>query len=272
MDRQPPHASGLPDGGHLPDEEAHLVRRARPRAWLPFLVTVALGVALLVWCLAALPDLPEQIPTHWGPDGTADAWSEKSFGAVAVGPLIGLGTAAFMALIAALLPAMTHGTQDRSEWARLRAVGLYFGMVSALGWISLLVLLASAPTTLQILLDGSMDLPWWLMPLTMTAVMLGVFGVLSLTMRRWHRWSEHTATALGHRASEEERAEEERWTPTGLKNDPDDPNIMVNKREGYGVGATVNIGSRGGRLLYRGFLALFAVGLPAILWITAWPG
>ena len=46
MDRQPPHASGLPDGGHLPDEEAHLVRRARPRAWLPFLVTVALGVGV----------------------------------------------------------------------------------------------------------------------------------------------------------------------------------------------------------------------------------
>lgn len=272
MDRQPPHASGTPDDGRVPDEERRLVRGARPKAWLPFLLTVAVGVGLLAWCLVALPDLPEQVPTHWGPDGTADAWSEKSFGAVAAGPLIGLGTAAFMALIAAVLPAMTPAPADRSDRARIRAHGLHYGMVSALGWISLLLLLVTAPTTLQVLLDGSVDLPWWLMPLTLTVVMVGVFGVLSLSMRRWHRWSEDTATALGHRASPEERAEEERWTATGMMDDPDEPNVIVNKREGYGVGTTLNIGSRGGRLLYRGFLLVFAVGLPAGMWLAAWPG
>lgn len=272
MTRQPPHASGLPDDGRLPGEEVHFARRARPRAWLPFLVTVAFGVALLVWCVVALPGLPERVPTHWGPSGEPDARAAKSLGAVAMGPLIGLGTAAFMAVIAAMLPMMAPAAEGRSDWARVRGHGMHFGMVGALGWISLLTLLCTAPTTVQMLLDGTVALPWWLMPLVVTVVMVGVFAVLSLSMRRWHRWSEETATALGYHATAEERAEEERWTPTGMKNDPDDPNIMVNKREGYGVGATVNIGSRGGRLLYRGFLALFAVGLPAILWITAWPG
>jgi uncharacterized membrane protein len=273
MTAQPPHASFLPDDGHLPEEARRLIRAARPKAWIPFIITAALGVALLVWVLLALPDLPEQVPTHWGPDGTPEEWSATSFGTVAMGPLIGLGTAAMMAGVAALLPAMTPGLppDGRSDWARVRGHGVHFGMISALGWICLLVMLMTALPTAEILLGALDGLPWWALPLTMTVLMPGIFAALSGSMRRWHRWAEDTSTAFGFHASAEERAEEERWTATGLMNDPDEPSIMVSRREGYGVGATVNIGSPGGRLLYRGFLLLFAVGLPLLFWLLTWP-
>ena len=272
MTHQPPHAPGSPDDGRLRKKERRLVRRARPKAWLPFVVTAALGLALIAWALLALPGLPEQIPTHWGPNGSPDAWAGTSFGTVAQGALIGLGGTAGLAAVAALVPALSPAPHDRSGWARVRGDGLHFGMVSALGWISLLILLAAAPTTVHVLLGRTAGLPWWLMPLVFTVLMVGVFAALPLSMRHWHRWSEDVATELGHHASAQERAEEERWTATGMMNDPDEPNIVVNKREGYGVGTTVNIGSPGGRRLYRGFVLVFAVGLPAVLWITAWPG
>ena len=60
-----------------------------------------------------------------------------------------------------------------------------------------------------------------------------------------------------------------RWTAAGLMKDPEDSRVMVPKRPGYGVGTTVNVGSRGGRALVVGFFALIAVALPAVLWIAA---
>lgn len=56
------------------------------------------GFALWAW-----PQLPEQIPTHFGIDGTADAWSPKTFGSwfgvSAMGLLIVLGLGWFRAMI-----------------------------------------------------------------------------------------------------------------------------------------------------------------------------
>lgn len=265
-------APGPSDDGRLPAQERHLLHAARLKSWGPFLLTAVLGLASLVWVLLTLPNLPEQVPTHWGPSGTPDAWSATSFAAVAQGPLIGLGTAGFLALVAAVLPAMSPAPQDRSGWARVRGLGMHLGMVAALGWISLLTLLAAAPTTVQVLLSDAAVLPWWLMPLVLTVVILGVFIALSMCLRRARRWAERTADALGYHATAQERAEEERWTTTGLMDDPDEPSMLVSRREGYGLGATVNIGSPGGRLLYRGFLVVFAVGLPALFWILSLPG
>ena len=77
------------------------------------------------------------------------------------------------------------------------------------------------------------------------------------------------AAALGHRPTAAERAEDEVWTPLGLKRDPEDPAVFPAKRPGYGVGVTVNLATPVGRWLVRGFVAVFIVGLPLALWLGA---
>lgn len=51
------------------------------------LVFIAVMFAVGAW---AYPSLPEQIPTHWGPSGQIDAWSDKSFLSVFAMPLMAL--------------------------------------------------------------------------------------------------------------------------------------------------------------------------------------
>ena len=71
------------------------------------------------------------------------------------------------------------------------------------------------------------------------------------------------------RPTAEEEAEDARWTAAGLMKDPEDARVMVPKRPGYGVGTTVNVGSRGGQALVLVFVGLTGVALPAVLWIAA---
>ncbi|UBH24766.1 DUF1648 domain-containing protein [Micrococcus porci] len=258
-----------PTPDDVPAAERAALRRGRWIPWLPYLLTAAVSAGLLVWAIVALPGLPDRVPVHWGIDGRPDAWEEKSFGTVAFGPLLGLGMTALLAFCAALTPAMTATPQDASPWRRVRQEGVNRGVREALGWLTLLIALATAPSTVEVLSNGAWRPAWWLMPLVLTLVMLGTVGVFGPALRRWTGWADRTAQDLGYRADFAELAEDAKWTPLGLKNDPEDPSAFPAKREGYGVGATVNLATTTGRLLVYGFVALFVIGLPAALWIGA---
>ncbi|MBD4578554.1 DUF1648 domain-containing protein, partial [Xanthomonas citri pv. citri] len=109
-------------------------RRGRLRPWLPFLLAAVLCLALLGWALVALPGLPERVPTHWGVDGRPDAWEDTSFGTVAAGPLIGLGMTGFLALVSAMVTALTPTDPGLSPWRRVRQTGVHRGVQESLGW------------------------------------------------------------------------------------------------------------------------------------------
>lgn len=259
-----------PEPEPVPAAEEAALRQGRARPWWPYLLTAAVSVALLVWTVVAYPGLPEQVPVHWGIDGRPDRWEDTTFGTVAFAPIFGLGMTAFLALIAAMIPAMTGVHGATSAWRRVRQEGVNRGVREGLGWIALLSLLMTAPTTAEVLSAGAWRMPWWLMPLLLTALMVGVFGALRATLGRWTRWADGVAADLGHRPTPEELAEDETWTPLGMKDDPEDPTVFPAKRPGYGVGTTINIGTRAGRLLVYGFVAVFMVALPLATWIGAY--
>ncbi len=56
--------------------------------------TLALG--LLAVAVAVWPQVPARFPTHYGFDGVADAWAERSLLAWLALPLVGLALAAFL--------------------------------------------------------------------------------------------------------------------------------------------------------------------------------
>ena len=66
-------------------------------------VNWVLILGIIAFALWAWPRLPAQIPTHFGLDGSADAWSQKTFGSwfgsSAIGLLIVFGIGWFRAMI-----------------------------------------------------------------------------------------------------------------------------------------------------------------------------
>ena len=65
-----------------------------------------LAIVAAMFAAGALlyPSLPSPIPTHWGPMGTPDAFSPKSFGSVFLLPLIALAVYALLVVVPYLDP------------------------------------------------------------------------------------------------------------------------------------------------------------------------
>lgn len=246
-----------------PDDE-RAVRRGRWAAWSPFLLTVIVLAGAFAYGASIYADLPDPVPTHWGASGEPDAWDEKSFGSVFMGLFITLGTTALMGVLALIVPAMTQPKTDPTPYQRYRQEGTTRSIISVLGWVSLL-------TALFI---GYLSVIGWVAPqqLSMfwplTLYVGGIVAVILLPFRRWERWSTHLAAAHGIHPSQEDLAEDRLWLPGGIYNNPDDPHILVPKREGHGTGLTVNVGPRKGKITVAVFLAVFVLG-PILLILGA---
>lgn len=237
-------------------EDENAIHRGRWSAWTPFLLTVIVLAGAFAYGASIYDDLPDPVPTHWGASGEPDTWDEKSFGSVFMGLLAGAGTAALMALLALIVPAMTQPKADPTPYQRYRQEGTHRALISVLGWVSLLTML----------LIGYISVSGWTGPeqlsvfWPMSLFLIGTVAVIILPFRRWERWSTGQAAANGVYPGEEDLAEDRLWLPGGIHNNPDDPHILVPKREGHGTGLTVNVGHRRGKTVVAVFLAVFVLG------------
>lgn len=251
----------------MTDDDIRLpgIRRGRAGAWLPFLLTLAAMVVLTVWGIRVYPGLPDTIPTHWGPGGVPDAWEEKSWGTVFMPQMVTAGTTALMAVLALIIPAVMNPPQDPSEWKRYRLEGAERATISVLGWISLLTVLLVGYLGVQgWITPDEVSLQW---PFSLYLVL--IFVMIFLPYRRWSRWADAQAGEHGFTPTADEQAAERLWLPGGIYNNPDEPLILVSKREGYGTGATINVGNRAGRTAAIVFLVVFVGGPLALVFAVA---
>ena len=81
------------------------------RKWVP----AALIIAAVVISIAAYPDLPERMPTHWGVNGEVNGWSSRLWGAWLI-PLV-------MAAMWLFLRAIPHIDPRKANYAKF--AGMY---------------------------------------------------------------------------------------------------------------------------------------------------
>lgn len=257
----------LPDGTRLGDA----LSAGRWQAWAPWFIGLGVIVVGLVWAWMTLPTLPGQMPTGFGPSGEVRGWEDTSFGSAAMSLIIGAGETVLLGLIAAMIP-MFDSTDPakRSLWGHFRVEGSHRALRAVLGWITLLLNLMFVYLTAQSwsyareAADGTgADMPMW----PVLLFLVGIFVVMVPPFRQWARWSRRTAAEHGVHPTPEEEAEERRWLAGGILNDPTEPKLFVPKREGYGVGVTLNVGHTKGKAVVVVFL-LVILGPLVLIFLT----
>lgn len=238
------------------------ITRGRGLGWLLHLLALLICGACFTYGATLYESLPDPVPTHWGPDGSPDDWSPKSFGSVFFAPMMGAGVIIFLALVTAAVSKMDQADKDASPWKLYSREAVVRGTVAAMGGTSILLAV----------LFGFLAVAGWINPdrvplwpaIVLTALILAVIPVSYAAASRWaHRTAHHQ----GIRPTEAEEQESRLWVAGVIYNNPEDPHVLVPKRAGTGVGWTVNVGSRKGRVVMGVVLGVFVV-LPIVLGVV----
>jgi uncharacterized membrane protein len=218
-----------------------------PGGPVAIVVPYAVLAAVAVFLHANWQRLPTRFPIHWGIDGTADRWAERTWRGVD-GPLLAgcLVIALLHVLGYMILAASPRGRMaDTAEWtARFRRANLR--MIVGMGWTlaALFGVLALNPYLSR---GNELVVPTWLMLAAIIAVTAAfVWPIVRISQEP---------------GSGSDGTPDECWKFGQIYYNPNDPALMVEKR--FGVGYTINFGNRASWLLV-GLLVLIVL-VPLLL-------
>lgn len=242
------------------------IRHGRGAVWLTFMVALAATAGFFAYGWSLYPGLPDMIVTHWGADGAPDGWQAKSVGSVFFTQFLAAGMTVFLAGVAAVAVRTFPPRPEATAWELHRREGTARGAIAALGLTSLVL---AATLGLQ----GAMG---WTGPDRITAppALLSIpliLLVVIVSQAAAARWTARAAAKAGAAPTAKEAAEDRLWISGIFYNNPEDPRLMVPRRDGTGHGHTVNLGNRAGRIGAICFVALVVL-VPLALAVLAWQG
>lgn len=227
------------------------------------ILVVLLTIAPIVVLSYYYPALPERVPVHWGLNGQPDRWARKSFSTVFFIPVLTVYLQSWFLLLKydlvhakMTLPA-EHAEiylkyKERLLVTSVRMMDWLRGVISVLlGLVSLFIIL-TAIERLRHLMPLASAVLW-----SNLAVLMGVLGFY---LYRLMKVNNELEAATGG-ADVRRESEEEKWSGGGtFYYNPDDPALMVEKKDGLGY--TYNFAGQGIRLRL-----MFLAGIPLlILW------
>lgn len=206
---------------------------------LPMLVTVGLWI----YGLSQYDTLPNQIPTHWGPNGKADSFTEKSWFSVSSLPLLTLVLQCMMLFFNGAMKQSGAKIQVRHK-NRSRNQQLAFRKYSS--WLMFIVTLVV--TLLMGYLQLTILFPRMMSTSITVAFTIGflvvIFGsVLYYTVKVGQSGTRIPVSEKDVNTEDAIDMDDDQYWKFGLfyvnKNDP---SILVEKR--FGIGWTVNMGHK----------------------------
>lgn len=207
---------------------------------IPMLITIGLGVL----GLSQYDTLPNQIPTHWGPSGEADAFAEKSLGSVSALPMITLLLQGMMLFFNGAMKQSGAKIQVRHK-KRSRQQQLAFRKYSS--WLLFVV------TITVTVLMGYLQLTIIYPEIKSASVTLGfTIGYLVIILGSVLYYTvkvgqSGTRIAVETQDVNSENAidmdDDQYWKFGLFYVNKEDPSILVEKR--FGIGWTINMGHKG---------------------------
>ena len=209
-----------------------------------FIIPMIITLGLEILGLSQYDTLPNQIPTHWGPSGKADAFAEKSWGSVSALPIMTLVLQGMLLFFNGAMKKSGAKIQVRHK-KRSREQQLAFRKYSS--WLLFVV------TITVTLLMGYLQLTIIYPEIMSTSLTLGftlgflvvILGsVMYYTVKVGQSGTRITVSEQDMNPENVIDMDDDQYWKFGLfyvnKNDP---SILVEKR--FGIGWTVNMGHKG---------------------------
>jgi uncharacterized membrane protein len=203
-----------------------------------FMIPMVIVVLVGIYTLSQYNSMPDMIPTHWGPSGAADAFSEKSFRVVfgQVIMMVCVGVIIYISSIASLKSRakLSPTSLDNSKKAHLHYLNM-FGFTFLVLNIACQILFI----TMLIATANCSDINTFIMWSCTAVIILAAI---------YQTYLYYKSPSKSKDAVYSVDDEDSLWIFGCIYNNPNDPSFFVTKR--FGVGWTVNIGSTKGKLFF----------------------
>lgn len=222
--------------------------------WYMYLFPMLVTLGVMIYTLLQYPSLPEQIPTHWGPNGQPDAFTSKSPTSVIALPLILLVMQGMFLMInettkrSGIKLSATSTAASRIRQLTLRKYTSWFMLLTSI-LITMLFALLQLSMIHEGLFGESMML---LVPFVFLLVVLG--GAVVFAFKVGRAGADVSSEPVEGLADLDE---DQYWKGGLFYFNKNDPSIFVEKR--FGVGMTLNFANPKGYLLVLGPLVFILV-------------
>jgi uncharacterized membrane protein len=258
-------AGRLAPGGPPPAAVAPLAPTPPARAALPA-ITLAAGVACGAFAIAYswvhYAELPDMVPTHFGPSGAPDAWRPKSFFTVMLLPIGVLVMGSILGGVAWLTAHAKRALRRSAEAASLEAQLRFRAAITRYlcgAAILVMVLLTSISIqSVRVGLGESRRLSSAVAVVGVLVVVYAIAGTVYLALR-YGQGGARIEKARADTPLTNGLADNRHWVLGTFYVNRDDPSFLVEHR--FGLGYTLNFGNPRAVAL----LAVFAVLIVALV-------
>ncbi len=259
LKQQPTPPSKMLIDTHFIEEKQRLKNIFKLLFLLPLLFTV--GVALYV--LYNYSSIPDPVPTHWNLLGQVDSWQPKSLITLimpCIFPpfiimILYFSTTSLFNIRGRLHPKkLETNKKELLNYFKYQALSIYF--------FTLFICVLFASISLATLKGGALNL---LSILCFSSLFIVGLVLMLYTNFKYNRLSSSSKDSKEETYNYAPEEDDNLWLWGTLYNNPNDPSLFVEKR--YGIGWTLNIGHKKGKLLAAVLLLFisFSLLLPLIL-------
>ncbi|MGG1631696.1 DUF1648 domain-containing protein [Rossellomorea sp. NRS-1567] len=226
--------------------------------WIVYVVPMVITAGLMVFTLGNFNSLPDQIPTHWGPDGKPDSFTTKTYLSALTLPLVLLVmNAMFLGINELTRNSGIKLSAGNIKASRVRQLRLRKYTSWLLFFISILISMLFTFLQFTTLYENSVsDLLIITMPLAFSALVL--IGTVLMAIEVGKKDSDLDLEIIDEGTGEVINADDDQYWKGGLFYfNPEDPSIFVEKR--FGVGWTLNFARPLGYLILVGPLLVIVI-------------
>lgn len=216
------------------NEKNRLVKNFSIILVIPTIILTLIGI----YVLSQYNYIPDTVPTHWGFNGEADAFSDKTFTKILtqIGMMIGLGIIIYISSISSLKSRAKLSVDkfDESKKANLSYLikfGITFIILSIGTHIMFIDIILAT-------LNGGNVNPAILWPSTLLIILVAIYQTYI------YYKSPNKSKSAVYSVDDDDSM----WILGCIYNNPNDPSLFVQKR--FGAGWTINIGTTSGKLFF----------------------